>query len=387
MQKKLLALAIAGLVAGYASAEVKVYGQLDVSMNNYDDTKGTINPATGNQTTRDDWELESNASRIGFKADYAITEELRAIAKIEYEVFVDDGDDNSDGDSDTDELKSRNIYAGLQGNWGSVIAGKHDTLVKLSQGKVDRFNDLPYGDIKHVMVGENRQDNIVIFSTNEKSKAMQGFQLSASFMPGEEDNDDTVINGVEVDKRDSAADGYGFSATYTGDRVYLAAALDKDVTPDGKANLTDITRIVGEVKVTDGFKVGALWQTAEEGETGVGIGKIDSNSTLKDIGGEGKFKEQDAWLVSAEWAFAKNWILKGQYAESKAKPIADGADDSEIEQIAIGVDYIISKEKSAEAKVYAYIAKLETPREDNNIVTQYDASERETFAVGYQLKF
>jgi len=387
MQKKLLALVIAGLAAGYATAEVKVYGQIDVSMNQYEDTNGTINPATGDQTTRDDWELESNASRIGFKADYAITEELRAIAKIEYEVFVDDGDDSSeDTNSNTDEMKARNMYAGLQSNLGSIIAGKHDTLVKLAQGKVDRFNDSA-ADIKVVMVGENRQDNIVILSTNEKNKAMNGFQLSASFMPGEENNDNQVINGVQLDKRDSAADGYGFSATYTNDMLYLAAAMDKDVTPDGKPNLTDITRLTGEVKLTKEFKLGALWQTAEESEKGVGIAKIDSGSTLKDVGGESKWEEQDAWLVSAEWAMTKEWILKGQYATSEATPIADGADDSEVVQTAIGVDYIISKEKNAEAKVYAYIANLETDEEDNAIKTQYDASEKDVFAVGYQLKF
>jgi hypothetical protein len=216
---------------------------------------------------------------------------------------------------------------------------------------------------------------------------MNGFQLSASFMPGEENNDNQVINGVQLDKRDSAADGYGFSATYTNDMLYLAAAMDKDVTPDGKPNLTDITRLTGEVKLTKEFKLGALWQTAEESEKGVGIAKIDSGSTLKDVGGESKWEEQDAWLVSAEWAMTKEWILKGQYATSEATPIADGADDSEVVQTAIGVDYIISKEKNAEAKVYAYIANLETDEEDNAIKTQYDASEKDVFAVGYQLKF
>ncbi len=111
--------------------------------------------------TQDNWELRSNTSRLGIKGSLPISDSLKAIYKLEYEVFVDDGQDGSSGD----EFKQRNIYGGLQGNFGTVIAGKHDTPAKLTQGKVDRFNHLYAADIKYIMAGEQRESNIVIYSS------------------------------------------------------------------------------------------------------------------------------------------------------------------------------------------------------------------------------
>jgi predicted porin len=390
MKKKLLPVIIAGLASSYTIADVSVYGLMDISLNRENFTNGTKQKPDQNN---DSWDLASNASRLGFKADYAINEDLRAIAKIEYEVFVDDGDSGSDS-SDTDELKARNIYAGLQGKFGTVIAGKNDSLLKMSQGKVDLFNDWA-ADLKNVMVGENRQDNIVIYSTNEKT--LDGWQFSASFMPGE---DETVNNSNGAETRNDIADGWGTSVTYTSKQYYFAIANDQSITPEERANPTNTVRMTGQIAVTDTIKLGALVQRAEEDDDGVGIAKI--NDPLKYIGGDGAWETQDAWLASASWEFMPQWTAKLQFASSTSDPtdvystVADEAqnDDYDTDLFAIGLEYQISKAKNAEAKVYAYITSIETPEQQapgtvigSKIKSQYDDSSNDTFAVGYQLKF
>ena len=147
MRKNALLAALITLSAASNAAAVQVYGKANVSLNHTD--------ASNSDTLK----LNSNASRIGVKGSYEISEGLKAIYKFEYETFIDDGE----GSGKT--FKQRNIYAGFQGGFGTIIAGKHDTPTKLAQGKIDLFNDLPNADIKNVIQGENRVSNIVMYST------------------------------------------------------------------------------------------------------------------------------------------------------------------------------------------------------------------------------
>ena len=140
MKQKILSLAIiaASLNATTVLAgDPKVYGKANLSLNLTDDE--------GTDTTK----LNSNASRFGIKGSFDASDSIKAIYKFEYETFIDDGDDGKE-DSNS-EFKQRNIYAGFQGGFGTIIAGNHDTPTKLAQGKIDRFNDLVLGDIKNVI--------------------------------------------------------------------------------------------------------------------------------------------------------------------------------------------------------------------------------------------
>jgi predicted porin len=316
MKYKLLpaAIAMASVFSSTAFADdLTVYGKANISLNSVDlESNG-----------EDEWDLVSNASRLGVKGSHEINDNLKAIYKAEYEVYFDDG--NKDGNT----FSQRNIYVGLQGDFGTVIAGRHDTPVKLAQGKIDRFNDLQEGDIKNVIEGENRESNIVMYTTPN----MSGFSATAAFIPGEEtDGDDGIADGVSV------------SLNYKQDNLSLALANDSDV--DG----WDLTRAVAEYSIGDA-KIGLLVQDGEE-----------ANGT----------EEQDGYVVSGEYKIEK-WVLKAQYGTSDTE---DGAAKSDIEQIAFGVDYKLSKK----AKLYTYYSTVET---DSTGTTTDD----KVFAVGYQLKF
>lgn len=358
MKRKLLPLLIAGASVVSASAAFAggptVYGKVNVTLNKYD---LEMRSGAAAVDEKDNWELESNASRIGVKGDFDISTQLKAIYKLEYEVFVDDGDD---GTSNSSEFQQRNIYGGLQGNWGTILAGKHDTPLKLVQEEIDRFNDMPIGDIKNIMVGENRESNIIMYTTPKFS----GFAATLAVMPGEDD-------GVSATDNDGAADRTSLALTYNADMFYVGIAADQNV------QNTDTIRLAGEVTL-GAFKVGALYQTAEVNDEDVGPTINSRPQGIRDF--TSNYDEQDAWLLSGEWKFAKDWALKAQYGYSESTPATSGIDDTELTLAALGVDYSLNKN----SKLFAYYAQIEG--EGDDAITN-DTIEDKTFAVGIEVKF
>ena len=128
MKKALLATAIAATLPMSAMAmgpiDGKLYGKAFVTIDSVD-TDVTGSPSD------DQYEVNSNASRIGVKGKTELSEGLHAIYKAEFEMSVDDGDKSGQ------TFTQRNIYVGLTGAYGTVIAGKHDTPTKLAQKKID----------------------------------------------------------------------------------------------------------------------------------------------------------------------------------------------------------------------------------------------------------
>ncbi|MDG2035294.1 MAG: porin [Pseudomonadales bacterium] len=313
MKQKILSLAIIAASLNATSVlagDPKVYGKANISLNQTD------------SGSTDTWKLNSNASRFGIKGSFDATDSIKAIYKFEYETFIDDGDD---GKGNNSEFKQRNIYAGFQGNFGTIVAGNHDTPTKLAQGKIDRFNDLVLGDIKNVIQGENRASNIIMYTTPK----MNGLSATVAFVPSEDDNGDI-------------SDGISATITYKADAYSLTVAHDDGETID--SSVESLTRLVGEYK-GDGFKLGALYQVADEGSN-----------------------DEDGYVLSGEYKLSNGLILKGQYAQSDDE-------STEITQTAVGVDYKLGKK----SKIFSYYTNIEN---DNGV--SVDAN---TFAVGYEIKF
>lgn len=345
MKTKQLQLIAACLSAGAISAPAladapKFYGKANVSFQQIEeDQAGT--------TAKDQWELKSNASRLGVKGSQAINEKLTAIYKAEFEIAIDDGDT-----SDDNAFKQRNIYVGLQGDFGKVIAGKHDTPMKLAGKAVDRFNDLELGDIKNTMTGENREDNILIYT----SPKFNNFTATIALRPGEEDNGND---------EDGVADGTSISVNYKADNISITLANDTNI------QNTDTTRLVGEYTMGD-YKFGALYQVAEETDTGDGVKLSSIGDDVADT--LGNVTEQTAYLISGQ-AKVADFVLKAQYSFSENEFEAN-IDDMEITQLALGADYPLTKT----AKVYGYYSMVEA---ENNL-GDFDYN---TLAIGFELKF
>lgn len=398
MNRKLLPslIAFAAIGAAHAADSIPVptvYGKINVTLNkyNFDDIRN--NTQVDGQ---DNWQLESNASRLGVKGDIPLVDGLKAVYKLEYEVFV-DSDKLGDNGSD---FKQRNTYGGLQGGWGTLIYGKNDTPLKaIAAETVQQFKDLPLGDFKYIMVGENRENNVVQYS----SPNLSGFIFSLALMPGEDSGETLVSNGDKAENQnDGFADRFSTAVTYKLDTLYLGLGYDSNV------QNTDTYRLVAQYGIGS-VTIGGMYQSSERhdddvvGTCSVPVanstcnlkdnGKIGSMSSLplnssgsgvgnsiNDFAG-GNYKEQDAYAISAAWKIDKNWVLKGQYAHSETTPINNALGDTSADNWLLGVDYKFTDA----SKVFVYYGQIDTDG-DLTATIDEDLSDK-TYAVGYELKF
>lgn len=291
MKKALLPVLIATALPLTALADVTVYGKANVSLQNADEAGDTK------------IELLSNASRIGVKGEESITDGLKAIYLFEYQTEVDDGNTSSN-----QTFSQRNIYVGLQGSAGTIMAGNFDTPLKVAQEKVDLFNDLE-GDMAAVVSGEIRAKNIVQYVT---PKSFGGFAAAVAYITKEED-------GVD--------DGISASLGYTAETFYLGVAVDQDVIGED----VDVARAVARVNIGP-IQLGALYEFVDVGE-----------------------EDSDGFLASAMWSISDAWALKAQYGESDAK-LGAGLDN---ETMSVGVDYKLSKSTT----LYSYYTTVENDPE------------------------
>lgn len=301
MNKKLLSSIIAIAIAAPAMAEINLYGKANVAFQAVD---GSDESHT---------ELISNASRLGFKGSETINDSLEAIYQLEYEIYIDDGRD----------FAQRNIFVGLKGNFGQVIAGHYDTPLKVAQNKIDLFNDLP-GDIKNMItVNDNRESNQINYTT---PSSMGPITVSVSFITHGEQETDTNLD-----------DGVSASIAFEQNGLYLAAAMDQDVEEIN----TDTSRIVAQYTVGS-LQLGGLFETFDNGTESV-----------------------DGFSLSAQYKI-NDWALKVQAGESDIDELGG-------EMLSLGADYKLS----SNAKTFVYVTSIESDL----------GTDADFIGLGFELKF
>lgn len=322
--KKALPLMIASLLPLTTQAEVIVYGKANVSFQNADE---------GDESAT---ELVSNASRIGLKGGEQINDGLKAIYQFEYQTEIDDGANGSNNQT----FGQRNIWVGLQGNFGTLIGGKFDTPVKTAQEKIDLFNDLE-GDINFLVDGDTRSSNIVQYTT--PLFANKAMAVNIAYVSAEKPKTDTTPEGD---------DGISVSLTYTGSNFFAAVATEQDVTAQGM----DIIRAVGR------YTWGA-WQFG---------GLVEQSETDTYDG--------DAWLASVKYNLNDKFALKAQFGNATDETPTAATLEGEDKQFSVGFDYLLSKN----FMLFGYYTKEDA--ENTTALATTDQSDN-WLGVGVELKF
>lgn len=424
MKHNLIALAVAtALITPMAAhAAPKVYGKLNVSLENIkDDTKQD-----------DRWEMLSNASRFGVKGEDEVTATISAIYGIEWEVSTDGNDISGVADSDGKtagitkgngsklDLFQRNRYIGLKHQTlGAIKFGKVDTLTKLAQGETDLFNDLN-ADIGKVIAGENRVNNVV---TYESPKIADAIQVNVQIIPGEEVQDKTAT-GANCDAakgNDYKCDDNGLfdaisaSVVYNNEEsgLYAALAVDQGVASTfnaiesfngdfskytskaggtEKSAKTDIIRLVGSYNIKEvGLTINALYQQAERSEE---ISKLTYTPKLPvvitpapTITFTNITPKETSYLLGAAYKVpaVEGLTLKLQHVTAKTSFDDSATEDVTLTQTSIGADYNLA----SKTKVFGYYSARDYENE-NNIDTGNGKAEDykvNFLAVGIEHKF
>lgn len=374
-----------------------LYGKIHLTANQYDLEKldFALNApgattyryvgATGVTTELDTFVLESTGSRLGVQGDFDASSSVTVFYRLEYGVDVDNGT-NSNGR----ELSQRNIFGGLRGDWGSILVGKNDTPLKTLQTNtvlrtdVDRFNDSPLGDIGTYIVGENRPDNVIQYTS---PILFRGLEVNIAAIQAEETG--VPVSATNQQDDNDFASGKSVSVTYGKAKWFVGAAYESNVVT------TDALRAVGEVTL-GAIKLGAIYQTAERhedvdslgglstfvGTNGTTLGAQNGLNPLSEWDGASgnAFKEQDGYVLNAQWKIAGPWLAKIQYANSTTTPTNALYADAELEGIAVGLDYNFN----AGTRVFGYFASVEVEG-DEKISTK--ATTDSIAALGFDFRF
>jgi predicted porin len=290
--KKVLSLAIAAaLVAPMAAmADATVYGKVRVASTKID------------ADVADSWGMYDESSRLGIKGSEDLGDGLKAIYKMEFGVAT---------GSAFGGLSGRNAYVGLAGGFGTALAGRHDTPMKMSTGKLDLFADTigdnDMGGTHMGIIMDRRVDGAIAYV----SPSMSGFTVAGAV--------------VQTTATDDFQDAISVAAMYSNGPWYGSLAyeaLDGDMTG---GNDEKQTRIGLGMLGMSGFSATLVYETRSD----IG-GTADSDTTAYTLNG--------AYKMGAHTIKAAYNSIDGDGASSGAD--ADG--------YALGYQFNFSKRTDAQ---------------------------------------
>ena len=260
---------------------------------------------------QDNWELNSNASRLGFRGATDVRSGIEALFRLEYEIALDDGEAGGAGDP----FKPRNVYAGIRGQWGEVVFGRNDTLLKSLGKTLWVFADYDNGDF---LQGDDRRDNMVLY----QSARWRGFRFGGAFSPGE------AKRGDDAGETDSGlADYTGWSVEYERENRFALALAANHALSDSRALANGAPPPSGAL---DGLRVTARWMAWPGFSVGV------MAQAMRDADGSEHFEERGA-LLGAAYRHG-DWKFKLQRGASRRRGAESGA-NSDHRQTALGAEY------------------------------------------------
>ncbi|AAZ19490.1 possible porin, gram-negative type [Psychrobacter arcticus 273-4] len=258
MKKLLLATAIAALSVSAANAAPTVYGKAFVAMNyvnaeadaeyNYSDINGNVVYSYSENVDENTVDINSHASRLGFKGSEAMTANTDVIYQLEYGIDV-------SGNNRT--ISSRDIFLGVNNKqFGEFRAGRNQSTlaridnVVVNQGYFDNLgnNDMENDVVKGLNMADSGRINSSVIWTAPK---YQGLPLQFSAMYSAEDQEE------------GKDDGFGAALMFDQGTGFTAGvAYDKDQNIEG-----DIVRGTATVDLAKYMAapvtLGALYQVAD----------------------------------------------------------------------------------------------------------------------------
>lgn len=314
MQKKLIALAVAGLAssAAFAQSNVTVYGLIQPS---YD----FVDTGAQKDTTR----LHDNNSRIGFKGEEALGNGLKAIFQIESGVSVGSDRDNAPQDG---KFGGRDTFVGLSSaSLGSLTFGKHQSAYKKAADWADPFADT-IADYNNIMGAITFDDDV--FNARHAGSAYytspnwSGFQFVASYALNDMGD---YGNGQSV-KATQADNTMSIAGTYQWGGLNLLAAFEEN-------------GVVGSDDELQGWKLGAGYKFS------FGT-KLNGIYEQIDLGGY----DSGRFYASVTHPITSNLDLNAAYTQADGSYRLGGKAQS----YALGVDYKLSKRTSVQG-IYAAV--------------------------------
>ncbi|MDR1936650.1 MAG: porin [Candidatus Accumulibacter sp.] len=367
MQKKIIALAVAGLVSGaaFAQSNVTLYGRLDLgyvySKSDYKKFQGIEN---GNG-------INGGGSRIGVKGEEALGNGLKAIFEAEWGFAADEG---------SGPVDARWAFVGLAGKFGRVTVGRNNTPDDLYLGAtgvmgvnghepIRRFRDQANtgtGNAGGILVGDRWNNSIAYNSPN-----FSGIDFTAIYSFGEkvntskgglDDNDDpvpgysctgsgtasvTCYKGADT----SDAGKFGLGVRYANGPLYLTAVYEARADDDSAKEWP------GDGNEGYGAKGWALGGTYDFKVAKVYANYYRVKQNDHGRGGDEGSDKRTAWSLGVGVPVSGAGTIVAEYAQFKDSFVDDG---NKAKGYTVGYKHTLSKRTS----LYTYLVRINN---DDNV--------------------
>jgi len=279
MQKKIIALAVAGLVSGaaFAQSNVTIYGVMDAGQA-WVKTDNRSPAADQNTVGR----LDTNSSYIGFKGTEDLGNGLKAVFLFENTVSTDVGGWGA----------ARDAYVGLASNYGTLVMGNLTHPLRTMGSKVDQVPAAAGFGTMASLTGvvqiapgvslktgaDDRANNAIAYI----SPNFSGFTVIGAYVNGW--GAETEPNGAGT----SEANQYQIAATYENGPLWLAAGYHE------ANNLLGASSVDAEI-----WRLAAQYSFS----TGTQINFLYDDTNLKLGAGAGTSRDRSAWSLGVNQTF------------------------------------------------------------------------------------
>ena len=300
MQKKIIALAVAGLVSGaaFAQSNVTVYGLLDAGVygwsGNDESSSGVSNGAL-------------STSRLGFKGEEALGNGLKAVFTLETAV-------TTDGTSkDAGWGSNRQANVGLTGGFGTLLVGLQPSLSDNWHGGVSE----PMGNVS----SRNLLDNVRGRFSNEKangfayySPVFSGLEFAALYGSKDDTDTDTTSRSNYVQVAAKYGNGpFAAALTYARLKQNSADSANQDWTVGATYDFK-VAKLYAAYELTQNYGANeddnALWTLgARVPVTKAGTVTASYSQADNDV----KDTDASAWQIGYEHALSKRTTAYASY--------------------------------------------------------------------------
>ncbi|WP_217125419.1 porin [Hydrogenophilus thiooxidans] len=313
MQKKLIALAVAGLVAAPAMAQsnVTIYGLVDVGVSHRSDN---IAPGVGSKFSVDSGIQSGN--RLGFKGTEDLGNGLKAGFVLETGFGIEQPEFRNGS-----PLFGRQAFVTLSGGFGTLAVGRVYTPQFNLLSSVDPFGFGTVGEMNNLYQTDVRVDNTVAYI----SPSFSGLTVTAAYV--------NHLAGAETAGNDNDTRVFALSPVYKNGPILLGLNYHKiDPQAAGAASL-DVWDIAGsydfgvakvaaaygnrEVNATDERNSWMLGVTVPV--SGAGRVLASYNYTKRDVSGTSVDPKSTQWAIGYEHDLSKRTNLYVAYADISNK--------------------------------------------------------------------
>lgn len=322
MQKKLIALAIAGLVSvpAFAQSNVTIYGIVDMGYvyrgDNVDDGVKSRNAIDSGV---------ANGSRLGFKGTEDLGNGLKAGFVLEQGIRADTGE------SAQDRTFGRQSFVSLSGGFGTVALGRQYAPQFLLADSVDPFSTGNMGAVNNVYGIDVRLDNLAAYV----SPTWGGLSVVAAY----------TFNGVGNEESPRIKDGVNDDV-----RVWAIAPTYKNGPLMVGLNYHNIN------PTAPGWDSTKVWDLGGSYDFGVvKLGLLFGQRKADDSGDltfNPAFEKSTQWMIGATVPVGMSGKVMASYTHRKSELTSDAkaafgtSDDAKSGQWAIGYEHALSKRTS-----------------------------------------